>query len=93
MSIVKFVGCGVSAKGSYDALAREQGTASFQSDWSAQQQGIRQRALAADILYGAAAVSAGISIWLWVRAATPSTPAVSVAPTTHGAALSLSGSF
>jgi hypothetical protein len=92
-ALVAAIGCGVSAKSSYDGLASEQGTAAFQADWDKQQQSIRQRAMAADILYGAAAITAGISIWLWVRATAPSTPVVSMTPTAHGAAVSLTGSF
>jgi len=87
------IGCGVTAQSDYNALAKKESDANYADEWRSAQQGIRQRAMAADILYGAAAVTAGISIWLWVRAATPSTPVVSMTPTAHGAAVSLTGSF
>jgi len=87
------IGCGVTAKNLYDGLAKEQGTAGFQTDWDRRQQGIRQRAMAADILYGTAAVAAGVSVWLWVRSASSTAPTVSVGASSNGAAVSVAGRF
>ena len=91
------VGCGLSAKKSYDDLvqAKKDAPESFDAKWEAEAPGIRQRALAADVLYGASAIAAGVTLWLWVRSASsaPSSPAVSISADHQGAAVTLTGSF
>jgi hypothetical protein len=87
---------GVIAKKRYGDLETQlqgQHGASYQATWDAGQKGIKDAALAADILYGTAAVAAGITVWLFVRSVPPSSPTVSLAAGSHGAAVSLSGSF
>jgi TolB-like protein len=89
---------GVIAKQRYNDLERrlkdKQG-ADYQSTWNAGQRGIRDASLGADILYCTAAVAAGVTVWLFLRAPSPapSAPAVSVSAGGHGVAVSLAGSF
>ena len=51
------------------------------------------RAHTADILYGAAALSAGAALWLWLGAPSESATAAAIAPTQHGGTLLLARSF
>lgn len=82
---------GFVAKSKYDALSDKQGQPNYAATWADEEPGIRRMALTADILYGAAAVSAGVGAWLWFRADRPVVVAPLVTPASAGVAVA--GSF
>jgi hypothetical protein len=51
------------------------------------------RAHTADILYGAAAISAGAALWLWLGAPSETATSAAIAPAQHGGELLLARSF
>jgi TolB-like protein len=58
---------GYVAKTRYDDLKAKQGTAGYAAAYASDRSSIRTTALAADAMFGGAAVAAGVGTWLWLR--------------------------
>jgi hypothetical protein len=59
---------GIMAKGKYDDLEAKKGEPDYVDLWADEEGGIRRLNLTADLLYGSAAVVAGLGAWVWFRA-------------------------
>jgi hypothetical protein len=58
---------GYVAKSRYDDLKAKQGTPGYAAAYASDRSSIRTTAVAADVMFGGAAVAAGVGTWLWLR--------------------------